>query len=128
MIRKFHEAKVAGDREVALWGDGTPTREFLYVDDCAEAFVAAMEKYDGPDPINVGTGIEITMMDLAKTVQSVVGHAGEIRWDSTRPNGQPRRCLDVSRAERLLGWKAKTPFREGLVKTYEWYLSNLPKT
>lgn len=122
MIRKFHEAKLAST-DVTLWGDGSPTREFLYVDDCADAFVSAMERYDGADPINVGTGIEISMMDLAEKIRKVVGFEGEIHWDSSKPNGQPRRCLDVSRAKERLLWEAKMGFDDGLARTYEWFKS-----
>ena len=125
MIRKFHEAKLRDDSAVILWGDGSPTREFLYVEDCAEAFIAAMEKYDGELPINIGSGKEISIFDLAHKVKDLVGFSGDIIWDKTKPNGQPRRCLDVSRAKELLGWQSKTSFDEGLKKTYEWYLSSL---
>lgn len=124
MIRKFHEAKEAGHIDVTLWGDGSPTREFLYVNDCAEAFIAAMEKYDHPDPVNIGTGIEISMLNLANKIQAVVGHEGRIVWDASKPNGQPRRCLDVSRAKQVLGWEAKTQFADGLKQTYQWFLEN----
>jgi len=124
MIRKFHEAKLANAPDVVLWGDGSPTREFLYVEDCARAFIDAMERYDGPEPINIGSGKEISMKDLANTIKEVVRYDGQISWDTSRPNGQPRRCLDVSRAKKLLGWEATTEFVDGLRKTYEWYLSN----
>lgn len=124
MIRKFDEAKEAGNVDVTLWGDGTPTREFLYVDDCAEAFVAAMEKFDKPQPLNIGTGSEINMFDLAKKIQSIVGHTGNIIWDASQPNGQPRRCLNVTAAKVHLDWTAKTDFDVGLLKTYEWYKAN----
>jgi GDP-L-fucose synthase len=124
MIRKFHDAKETG-ADVQMWGDGSATREFLYVDDCAQAFVAAMGKYDGAEPINIGSGVEISISALATTIQGVVGHKGRIVWDPSRPNGQPRRCLDTSRAERLLGWKASTTFEDGLRKTYAWHLESL---
>jgi len=124
MIRKFHEAKEAGNVDVTLWGDGSPTREFLYVDDCAEAFVKAMEDYNGSDPINIGSGKEISMLDLANKIQSAVGHEGRIIWDVSRPNGQPRRCLDVSRAKDVLGWEATTSLDAGLANTYNWFLMN----
>lgn len=124
MIRKFHEAAQDNHRDVTLWGDGTPTREFLYVDDCAEAFVAAMEKYDSSDPVNLGSGNEISMRDLAGTIQAVTGHKGKIIWDASKPNGQPRRCLEVSRAKERLGWSASTDFARGLAQTYKWYLDN----
>ena len=121
MIRKFVEAKAAGAPEVTLWGDGSPTREFLYVDDAADGIVTAAETYDGGEPVNLGSGEEIAIRDLASLVTKETGFAGAIRWDRTKPNGQPRRRLDVSRAERLFGWRAKTPFREGLGKTIAWY-------
>jgi GDP-L-fucose synthase len=121
MIRKFHEAHIRKDPTVTLWGDGTPTREFLYVDDCAEAFACAMERYDGDEPINIGTGREVTMGALADMISGVVGYEGSIHWDASRPNGQPRRQLDTSRAKEALGWQSKTPLEEGLRKTYEWY-------
>lgn len=124
MIRKFHEAKEAGHADVILWGDGSPTREFLYVDDCADAFVTATENYDGADPINIGSGLEISMATLANKIQSIVGHEGKIIWDTSRPNGQPRRCLDVSRAASVLGWRAMTDFEDGLQKTYNWFIAN----
>lgn len=121
MIRKFHEAKVGGNNKVILWGDGSPTREFLYVDDCADALILALEKHDGPDPINIGSGSEISMKDLAETIRGVVRYNGSVEWDTTRPNGQPRRCLDVTRAKEVLGWTARTPLAEGLKKTYETF-------
>jgi GDP-L-fucose synthase len=124
MLRKFHEAKIANAEDVVLWGDGSPTREFLYVEDCAKAFVAAMELYDGPEPINVGTGKEIPMRDLAETIRGIVQYNGRVTWDASKPNGQPRRCLDVTRAKERLGWEATTDFKEGLKMTYEWYLHN----
>ena len=124
MIRKFHEAKASNAPDVVLWGDGTPTREFLYVDDCAKAFVSATERYDGPEPINVGTGREIMMRDLAEKVRGVVQYDGRVTWDVSKPNGQPRRCLDVTRAKELLGWEATTDFSKGLEATYKWYLDN----
>lgn len=124
MMRKFHEAKKNSSKEVVLWGDGTPTREFLYVEDAAEAIALATKKYDGKDPINVGSGMEISMSELANQIREVVGHEGEIAWDKTKPNGQPRRCLDVSKAKSSFGWEAKTPFHEGLKKTYDWYVKN----
>lgn len=124
MMRKFHEAKEAGHLDVTLWGDGSPTREFLYVHDCADAFIAAMEKYDDSLPINIGSGTEISMLELANKIQSVVGHEGRVIWDTTKPNGQPRRCLDVSRAKELLDWQANTKFADGLKTTYQWFLEN----
>jgi GDP-L-fucose synthase len=126
MIRKFLEAKAAGAAEVTLWGDGSPTREFLYVDDAAGGIVAAAERYDGGEPVNLGSGEEIAIRDLADLVAVETGYSGVIRWDTSKPNGQPRRRLDVSRAERLFGWRAATPLREGLKKTVAWYRAEGP--
>ena len=123
MIRKMIEAKQAGRREVVLWGDGSPTREFLYVDDCAEAILLAAERYDRPDPVNIGTGGEIAIRDLAELIAELTGFDGELVWDSSKPNGQPRRRLDTSRAEQMFGFRAGTKLREGLERTIAWYLS-----
>lgn len=124
MIRKFHEAKMDRAESVALWGDGTPTREFLYVDDCAQAFLQAADLYDGASPVNVGSGFEISMADLADKIKEVVGFTGPIKWDPSRPNGQPRRRLDVSLAKIAFKWQATTQFDEGLRATYEWFRTN----
>ncbi len=121
MIRKFLEARAGGAGEVVLWGDGSPTREFLYVDDAAEGIAAAAEAYDGGDPVNLGSGEEIAIRDLARLVAQATGFTGAIRWDASKPNGQPRRRLDVSRAERLFGWKARTSLAEGLAATVRWF-------
>ncbi|NPA26295.1 MAG: GDP-L-fucose synthase [Chloroflexi bacterium] len=123
MIRKFVTAKERGG-PVVLWGDGSPTREFLYAGDAAEAIVEATEKYDGPEPVNIGTGEEISIRRLAETIAQMVGYEGDIVWDTTKPNGQPRRKLDTSRAKAYFGWEAKTPFEEGLRKTIDWYLAH----
>lgn len=123
MLRKLLEAKARGEKTVTLWGDGTPTREFLYVEDAAEAVVAAAERYEGADPVNVGSGEEISMRDLAETVRALVGFEGSVTWDTSQPNGQPRRRLDTSRALERFGWKATTPLAEGLKKTLDWYLA-----
>jgi GDP-L-fucose synthase len=121
MLRKFHEAKSRGEHEVILWGDGSPTREFLYVDDCAEGVVLAAEKYDSSDPLNIAGGAdEISIRDLALAVARVVGFHGQIRWDTSKPNGQPRRKVDATRAEEILGFRAVTPFDVGLRATYAW--------
>lgn len=125
LILKFDEAKREGREYVSLWGDGSPTREFFFVDDCAEGILLATQKYDGPEPVNLGSGEEISIKDLASLISSKIGYEGEIRWDTSRPNGQPRRCLDTSRAERYFGFRAKTPFDEGLDKTIEWYRGTL---
>jgi GDP-L-fucose synthase len=109
-----------------LWGDGTPTREFLYVDDCADGFVLAAERYDGPDPVNLGTGVETSIRELAETIADLTGFDGEIVWDTSMPNGQPRRRLDASRAERLFGFRARTSLRDGLARTIAWYRETAP--
>ena len=121
LIRKMVEAQEGGDEEVVVWGDGSPTREFLYVDDCVEALWLAAERYDGADPVNVGTGEEIAVRDLADLVAELVGFAGRIVWDRAKPNGQPRRRLDVSKAEELFGFRAQTGLRDGLERTIAWY-------
>src|SRR5438128_2778679 len=121
MIRKFVEAKKSRNSEVVLWGDGSPTREFLYVEDAAEGIVLAAERYDGAEPVNLGRGEEIAIRDLAAIIAERTGFRGEIIWDNSKPNGQPRRMLDVSRAARELGFRANTSFAAGLAKTIEWY-------
>jgi len=121
MIRKFNTAKVQGDRRVTLWGDGTPTREFLYVEDAARGLIDAAERYDDPDPVNLGAGFEITMHELALKIAQRVGFAGEIDWDPSRPNGQPRRMLDVSRARERFGFSAQVSLDTGLDRTIAWY-------
>ena len=121
MIRKFLEAQERGEKEVILWGDGSPTREFLYVEDAAEGILLASEKYNGLDPVNLGSGNEISIKDLAEKVAQLTGFEGKLVWDTSKPNGQPRRGLDVSRAEALFGFRAVTPFEEGLRRTIEWY-------
>jgi GDP-L-fucose synthase len=121
LIKKCVDALERGDDHIEVWGDGSPTREFLYVEDCAEGIVLAAERYEKPDPVNLGSGMEISIKDLVHTIADLVGFKGEIRWDTTKPNGQPRRCLDVSRAEREFGFRAKTPFEEGLRRTVGWY-------
>lgn len=123
MVRKMEEARLAGRDEVVLWGDGSPTREFLYVDDAAEGVVLATERYDGAEPVNLGSGGEIAIRDLAPIIARATDFTGRITWDSTKPNGQPRRGLDTSRAERAFGFKARTPFAEGLAATVAWYRS-----
>jgi GDP-L-fucose synthase len=123
LIRKCVEACQRGDGAITLWGDGSPTREFLYVADAAEAIVAAAESYDGADPVNIGSGAEISIRDLADRIARLTGFTGRIAWDVTKPNGQPRRCLDVSRAEREFGFRAHTSLDAGLRATVDWYLS-----
>ncbi|MCF6227487.1 MAG: GDP-L-fucose synthase [Planctomycetes bacterium] len=121
MIRKFI---AAGDSDVELWGDGSPSREFLYVDDCAEGIVKATQSYDGAAPVNLGSGEEITMKTLAETIKEATGAKAKINWNSDMPNGQPRRCLDTSRAEQAFGFKASTSFKNGLKKTIQWWQAN----
>lgn len=121
LIRRMTEAKDRGDERVVLWGDGSPTREFLYVDDCARALVWAAKAYDGPDPVNLGTGDEIAIREVASVIAHATGYEGDIAWDTTKPNGQPRRQLDTTRAERLFGFRASTPLREGITRTVEWF-------
>lgn len=121
MIRKFVEAQATRQAEVELWGDGTPTREFLFVRDAAQGLVDAAERYDQPDPVNLGAGFEISMAELAGQIARKVGFEGKVRWDSSRPNGQPRRMLDVSRARERFGFVARTSFDQGLEETIAWY-------
>jgi GDP-L-fucose synthase len=124
LIRKCAEAVDQNRAEIVLWGDGSPTREFLFVEDAAEGIVAAAERYDRPEPVNLGSGMEISIRDLAQKIAELVGFRGRIEWDTAQPNGQPRRRLDVSRAEKEFGFRAKTSFDEGLRKTIVWYLAN----
>ena len=124
LIRKCIEAKESGQRQIVLWGDGSPTREFLYVDDAAEGILLAAEKYDGSEPVNLGTGEEITIRDLAKLIAAEVQFTGELVWDTTQPNGQPRRCLDTTKAKTFFGFEAKRRLREGIAQTVRWYLHN----
>jgi GDP-L-fucose synthase len=129
LIRKFVDAERSGAREVEVWGDGTATREFLYVADAAEAIVLATERYDGAEPVNIGTGSEISIRNLAEQIAALTGFTGRVAWDTSKPNGQPRRCLDVSRADRLFGFRAQTTFDAGLANTIEWYIrTHAPKT
>jgi GDP-L-fucose synthase len=116
MVRKFKEAKEQNLPTVTLWGDGSPTREFLYVEDAAEGIVLATERYNKPEPVNLGSGQEISIKGLADLIKQLTGYQGTIIWDATQPNGQPRRLLDVSRAEREFGFKARTTLVDGLVK------------
>ncbi len=121
LIRKCLEAVARGDREIVCWGDGSPTREFLYVEDCAEGVLAAAESYDGAEPVNLGSGQEISIRELVATIARLTGFDGSIVWDTAQPNGQPRRSLDVSRARREFGFRARTPFDKGLRQTIAWY-------
>lgn len=124
MIRKLLEAREAHSPTVTLWGDGTPTREFLYVDDCTRGLLEAAERYDDPDPVNLGAGFEISMRDLADKIQRLTGYEGTIVWDTDKPNGQPRRMLDVSRAKERFGFEARISLDEGLEKTIAWFRNN----
>ncbi len=124
LIRKCVEAKRRNATQIEAWGTGSASREFLYVDDAAEGIVLATEKYDSPDPVNIGAGREITIKDLTELVAKLSGFSGKIAWDPTKPDGQPRRCLDTSRAKERFGFAAKTTLEEGLKKTIEWYEKN----
>ena len=124
LIRKCLDAKERRVAEIVLWGDGSPTREFLYVDDAAEAVVEAAESYDGAEPVNLGSGQEISIRHLAEKIAALIGFTGRITWDTSKPNGQPRRCLDVSRAEREFGFRASTSLDAGLCATIDWYLAH----
>jgi GDP-L-fucose synthase len=126
LIRKCIEARVQGREEVVAWGTGTASREFLYVEDAAEAIVLASERYNKPEPVNLGSGREITIRDLAELIAALCGFRGRIVWDTTKPDGQPRRCLDTSRAAQEFGFRAKTDFHEGLQRTVEWYQQGFP--
>ncbi len=122
LIRKMVESP----EEVVLWGDGSPTREFLYVDDCVDGLVLAAERYDGPEPVNLGAGKEISIRELAELVADVTGFTGRIVWDTTKPNGQPRRSVDASRARELFGFEARTSLQQGLERTVAWYRQQAP--
>ena len=124
LIKKCVEAKERGDAQVSVWGTGTASRDYLYVVDAAEAIVAAAERHDGTEPLNLGNDREITIRETAETIAKVVGFAGELVWDTSKPDGQPRRRVDASRAAKILGWKANTDFATGLRATVEWYLAH----
>ena len=121
LIRKFCEAVDSGAEEVVVWGTGSASREFLYVEDAARGIVLATERYDGPEPVNLGAGFEITIRDLAEKLRALIGFRGRIVWDKTKPDGQPRRCLDTRRAAESFGFRATTPFDEGLRRTVAWW-------
>lgn len=127
LIKKFVEAQQTGVSEVVVWGTGKPTREFLYVEDAARGIVMAAEKYDGPEPVNLGANFEISIKQLAETIKEVVGYSGEIVFDTTKPDGQPRRKLDVERAKSYFGFESSISFEEGLRKSVTWYLENHPE-
>lgn len=124
LIRKFTEAVQSKEREVEIWGTGEASREFLYVEDAAEGILLATERYNKPEPVNIGAGFEIRIKDLVKLIAELTGFKGEIRWDTSKPDGQLRRCLDTSKAKQEFGFEAEVDFREGLKRTIEWYLSN----
>jgi GDP-L-fucose synthase len=124
LIRKCVEAVEGGHKEITLWGDGSPTREFLYVEDAAEGIRLATERYDKPEPVNLGNGMEISIRNLAKTIAELTGYKGKIVWDTSQPNGQPRRSLDVTRARREFGFQATTTLESGLRKTIDWYIGS----
>jgi GDP-L-fucose synthase len=124
LIRKFLEAKEQKRDTVVVWGTGQATREFLHVEDAADGIVLAAEKYEGSEPVNLGSGFEISLRDLVQLIARLTGFEGQIAWDSSKPDGQPRRKLDTSRAEQEFGFRAKVPFDGGLKKTIEWYLSS----
>jgi GDP-L-fucose synthase len=121
LIKKTVDAKESGKDYIEVWGTGKASREFLYVEDAAEGIILATERYNKPEPANLGAGFEIKIKDLVELIAELTGFEGEIRWDTTKPDGQPRRCLDISKARKEFGFKAKTPFKEGLRKTIEWY-------
>ncbi len=124
LIRKMVEAQERGDKQVVLWGDGSPTREFFYAGDAARGIVLAAERYNGPEPVNLGSGMEISIKDLAELIARLTGFSGEIVWDTSKPNGQPRRRLDVTRAKEYFDFEAQMPFEEGLRRTIAWFREN----
>jgi len=124
LIRKAIEAQERGDEELPVWGDGSPTREFLYVEDAADGIVTAAEKYNGSEPVNLGSGYEISIKDLAEMIRQQTGYKGVLAWQTDKPNGQPRRGLDVTRAKEYFGWQAQVPFEEGLRRTIKWFKEN----
>ena len=127
LIRKAVEASERGEKELPVWGDGSPTREFLYVEDAADGIVTAAEKYNGDQPVNLGSGYEISIKDLTEMIVKLTGFEGELVWQTDKPNGQPRRGLDVSRAKELFGWSAQVPFEEGMRRTIQWFKENRSK-
>jgi GDP-L-fucose synthase len=121
LIQKCLDAQSSGEEQIIVWGDGSPTREFLYVEDAADGILLASEKYNGQEPVNLGSGVEISIKNLVEMIAHLTGFKGKLIWDVSKPNGQPRRSLDVSRAEKLFGFRARTPFEEGLRRTIKWY-------
>jgi GDP-L-fucose synthase len=126
LIRKFVAAKLAGAPTVEVWGTGAASREFLYVEDCARGITLATQRYDGGEPVNLGAGFEITIRDLAEKIRRLVGFEGELVWDPTKPDGQPRRCLDTARAAEAFAFRAQMDFDQGLQQTIAWWLENRP--
>ena len=124
LLKKFIQAKERGHNSIEVWGDGSASREFLYAGDCAVAIQLALENYNSTDPVNIGTGQEISIKDLVHLIQKITGFEGEITFDTSKPNGQPRRCLDTSKAEKEFGFKAQTSLEEGLRRTYNWYINS----
>jgi GDP-L-fucose synthase len=124
LLRKTHEAKEAGAIEIAVWGSGAPRREFLHVDDLAAACLFLLQNYDSPEIINIGSGTDLTVRELAELICSVVGFEGKLSWDASKPDGTPRKLLDISKIESL-GWKPTIPLREGIARTYDWFKAQL---
>jgi len=127
LIRKSIEAQERGEMEMVAWGDGSPTREFLYVEDAADGILTATEKYNESEPVNLGSGNEISIKDLTEMIIHLTGYQGRLIWDTSKPNGQPRRGLDVTRAREKFGWQARTPFEDGMKRTIEWFRTNRDK-
>ena len=127
LIKKFHDAKINGASEVSVWGTGKATREFLYVEDCAEAIIMALEKYNRGEPINIGSGREISIRELVQKIREIINFEGKVIWDKTKSDGQPRRCIDTSKAKKEFGFVARTDLEYGLEKTVRWYLNNKKK-
>jgi GDP-L-fucose synthase len=127
LIRKAVEAQAKGEKELVVWGDGSPTREFLYVEDAADGIVTAAEKYSGDQPVNLGSGYEISIKNLSEMIAKMTGFDGKLAWQTDKPNGQPRRGLDVSRAKKLFGWSAQVTFEDGMRRTIEWFKANHEK-
>jgi nucleoside-diphosphate-sugar epimerase len=123
LIKKCCDARISGEKMITAWGDGSPTREFLYVDDAVDGILKATEKYDRPEPLNLGTGEEISIRDLLELIVKHTGYQGQVHWDASKPNGQPRRCLNSAQARKHLGWKAKTKYEEGIAQVVEWYMT-----